>query len=48
MNKMPHQVDGALVAAVVEDVERLHCRLPLLPVAEDEVDPLVEVGGDVV
>ena len=33
-------VDRVLVRAVVEDVERLHRRLTLLPVPEDEVDPL--------
>eukprot|EP00960_Hanusia_phi_P038911 753656-Hanusia_phi.AAC.12 len=40
-------VNGPLVREVVEHVERLDsCRAPL-PVAEDEVDPLMEMGGDV-
>ena len=38
----------ALVEEVVEDVDRLHGRRALLLVAEDQVDPLVEVGRHVV
>ena len=37
-------VDGALVEVVVEDVHGLFGRRALLPEAEYEVDPLVEVG----
>lgn len=38
----------ALVEQVVEDIHRLHSWGALLLVAEDQVDPLVEVGGHVV
>ena len=36
-----------LVAAVVEDVHCVYCRLSLLLVTEDEIDPLVEVCRNV-
>jgi hypothetical protein len=35
------------VSTVVEDIERLHCCWPFLFVSEDEVDPVVDVRGDV-
>ena len=38
----------ALVKEVVEHVDRLHGRRTLLLVAEDQVDPLVQVGAHVV
>lgn len=37
-----------LVEEVVEDVDRLHSRRALLLVAENQVDPFVEVGRYVV
>lgn len=37
-----------LVEQVVEDVDRLHGRRTLLLVAENQVDPFVEVGRHVV
>lgn len=41
-------VNLALVEQVVEDVDRLDGRRTLLLVAEDEVDPFVEVGRHVI
>lgn len=35
-----------LISAVVEDIESLHCLLASLLVAKDEVNPLMEVTGD--
>lgn len=37
-----------LVEKVVEDVDGFHCSGTLLLVAKDQVDPLMEVGTDVV
>ena len=41
------EIDRAFVREVVEDVERLFCGGAALLAAEDEVDPLVQVCGDV-
>jgi hypothetical protein len=38
------QVDSAFIAAVVENIEGLNCRLTPLPPAKDEINPFMDVS----
>jgi hypothetical protein len=38
------QVDSAFIAAVVENIEGLDCRLTPLPPAKNEINPFVDVS----